>query len=133
MATGDLRNNLARLQAALRAVRYPLLDSLDWLPIAQGDPHAFLPLLHHVLLDFDPAVTRHLTSTAASAPTGASAAAPAHAPPLLRARRDAGFVAAAFRVLRDTLGCKPRLAPAQFLADGFAERKVLLVADAAEK
>ena len=80
-----------------------------------GEPLAALPLLHHALLGF----SRHVRARALDAGLA------------LAPRTDAGFVDGALRFARGHLGVATRLAPAQFLARGFAELKVLLLWDVA--
>ena len=76
MSTGDIRGNLSRLLRALSSVRYPLpknttattannnstslsqSQSLFEEALLRGDPAAYLPLLHYVLLSF----SKHVAS-----------------------------------------------------------------------
>ena len=51
----------------------------------------------------------------------------------LSAKSDLRFVEGAWRAFGDVLGLRPALTPRQFLAGGFAERKVLLLTDVATR
>ncbi|KAI8916349.1 Centrosomal spindle body, CEP44-domain-containing protein [Gorgonomyces haynaldii] len=101
MATGDLRNNMMKLQQGLKSVK-----------ISKGDPSAFLPLIHHVLLE-SPTLSKYFTSKEYD----------------LYGKKDARFLETVYQLLRDEFHYKPALTQTQFLSTGFSERKCILVSD----
>ncbi|EDQ90826.1 uncharacterized protein MONBRDRAFT_23873 [Monosiga brevicollis MX1] len=111
MSTGDLLNNLGRLQRALRVVRYA--GHFDTTRAKLGDPAAFLPLIHYTLLAYSHRVSAELAEHGYE----------------LYGKSDLRFVEAVFRLLRNEFGYSPRLSTEQFFARGFAELKMILVVD----
>ena len=81
------------------------------------DPAALLPVLHHLVLGF----SRHVALEVKEGGFD------------LSAKSDLRFVEGAWRAFGDVLGLRPALTPRQFLAGGFAERKVLLLTDVATR
>ncbi|KAI8612158.1 Centrosomal spindle body, CEP44-domain-containing protein [Chytriomyces sp. MP71] len=147
-STGDLRNNIAKLQTELKYLRYAgpfevsrfphvsdhclaaclsrprilvtfghTLNSLlfEQYSLSRGDPAAFLPLMHFIFLESDPALAAHF----------------AHLNHSLTAKRDSRFVESVWKLLRDVFDFKPVLSKEQFLSDGFAEHKMLLLTEIA--
>lgn len=110
---GDVVANVSSLRTELRKARFPLAD-LDTAGLLAGRPAASLPLIHFLLLDFSAPFARLVADRGF----------------LLRARSDMRFMEAAYRVLRELLGCSPALTLAQFFHVGFAERKILLCLEA---
>ncbi|KAK9864308.1 hypothetical protein WJX84_011209 [Apatococcus fuscideae] len=111
MATGDIRNNLERLKRELVQIRFQ--GDLDVVGMRLGDPAAFLPVLHYCMVKF----SRHVASDIAAGGLE------------LQGKSDARFLETAFKVFRDVFGLKPVLSAAQFLEQGYSERKVILVTD----
>ncbi|KAK9810129.1 hypothetical protein WJX72_005236 [[Myrmecia] bisecta] len=109
MATGDLAGNLERLRVELKHIKYT--GDLDIAGIRLGDPVALLPLLNYVLVKFSRHVAQAIVSNGYE----------------LHGKTDARFVECAFKVMRELFNLRPVLTPAQFLEQGFAERKVLLL------
>eukprot|EP00884_Botryococcus_braunii_P021305 jgi/Botrbrau1/7859/Bobra.9_2s0035.1 len=115
MATGHLEGNLDNLARILRRFKIPQ-DKHDRIGLRLGDPSAFLPLLNFLLLEYSPLISLDLKKHGFE----------------LRGKTDARFTETAFRVFREYFGIKPVLSPPQFLEQGFAvERKVLLLLDVA--
>ncbi|KAJ3061930.1 Centrosomal protein of 44 kDa, partial [Podochytrium sp. JEL0797] len=112
-ATGDLRNNIAKVLSELKLLQYA--GPFDPNSLSTGDPSAFLPLLHFVLLESDATLAAHF----------------AHKAHTLHAKRDGRFVDSVYKLLRDEFGYKPVLSREQFFSNGFAERKLLFVLDVA--
>ncbi|KAI8611682.1 Centrosomal spindle body, CEP44-domain-containing protein [Chytriomyces sp. MP71] len=112
-STGDLRNNIAKLQTELKSLRYT--GSFDVTSLSRGEPMAFLPLMHFILLESDPLLAAHF----------------AHLNHSLTAKRDIRFVESAWKLLRDVFDFKPVLSKEQFFSEGFAERKMLLLTEVA--
>ncbi|KIZ01257.1 hypothetical protein MNEG_6704 [Monoraphidium neglectum] len=113
MACGDISGNVAGLQRVLKQIKYPGI--VDEVGLRLGDPLACLPLLHFVLLKYSRHVCAHTLACGIE----------------LHGKTDQRFVEHAFRLMRDHLGVKTALTPAHFFSQGFAERKVLLLRDAA--
>jgi hypothetical protein len=74
-------------------------------------------VLHHLVLGFSRHVAREVKEGGFD----------------LSAKSDLRFVEGAWRAFGDVLGLRPGLTPRQFLAGGFAERKVLLLTDVATR
>ncbi|GMH41557.1 hypothetical protein BSKO_09467 [Bryopsis sp. KO-2023] len=111
MATGDICGNVERLHRELRQVRFQ--GEVNEVGLRMGDPVHFLPILHHVLLKFSRYVAMDISSKGY----------------VLQGKTDQRFVECSFKVFRDVLKLKPVLTPSQFLDQGYAERKVLLLHD----
>ncbi|KXS18815.1 hypothetical protein M427DRAFT_67443 [Gonapodya prolifera JEL478] len=111
MATGDLRGNLVKLQSELKSLGHN--GTLDHLGLSRGDPVAFLPLIHWILLDSTAVLARHFASNNHE----------------LAGRRDMRFMEAVYKLCRDEFGYRPALSRDQFFGMGFAERKILFVVD----
>ncbi|GAX81755.1 hypothetical protein CEUSTIGMA_g9183.t1 [Chlamydomonas eustigma] len=78
-----------------------------------GDPASLLPLFHFVLLRF----SRHVATCITSAGYE------------LQGKTDQRFVENCFKLLRDCFNIRAVLTVSQFLEQGFAERKILLLCD----
>ncbi|KAL0034375.1 hypothetical protein WJX77_011722 [Trebouxia sp. C0004] len=111
MATGDVQGSVERLRSELRHIRYPA--DLDCTGAKFGVAAAFLPVLNYVLLKFSRHVAHQLVSAGYE----------------LQGKTDARFIEAAFKIFRDKFGLRPVLTAPQFLEQGFAERKLMLVSD----
>jgi Centrosomal spindle body, CEP44 len=59
MTTGDLKNNVVKLQQDLKTIKYK--GDFNIFGITQGDPSALLPLLHAAFLS-TPLVAQYLAS-----------------------------------------------------------------------
>ncbi|KAI8905328.1 Centrosomal spindle body, CEP44-domain-containing protein [Powellomyces hirtus] len=110
-ATGDLNNNLLKTQADLRRIRYS--GPFDVYGATKGDPTAFLPIIHFILLDFSHVLARHFASKGYE----------------LYGKKDARFIESTYRLLRDEFGYRPQLTKEQFFNIGFAERKLIFIGD----
>ncbi|KAJ3299219.1 Centrosomal protein of 44 kDa [Borealophlyctis nickersoniae] len=110
-ATGDLRNNLVKVQSELKNIHYD--GPLDVYGISKGDPAAFLPLIHFILLDYSHVLVQHFATRSYE----------------LYGKKDTRFMEAVYRVLRDEFGYKPRITRDQFFSMGFAEQKLIFVGD----
>eukprot|EP00939_MAST-03C_sp_MAST-3C-sp1_P003446 g3446.t1 len=116
--TGDIRNSYVTLESIVRKIKYPAADALlmATAAVVKGDPRPLLPILHFAALDYSSQVGRKISKEGIH----------------LGGCTDAVFVERFFRVLRRAFGYVPRLTAAQFLKkSGFAELKILLVADVA--
>lgn len=112
MTTGDLKNNLRKLVSELKQIHYPQSE-LDIKGVAQGIPKAFLPIVHHVFLDYSISLAQHFASKEYE----------------LYGKTDLRFMEAVYKVLRDEFGYKPQLTREQFLTIGFAERKIIVLCE----
>lgn len=112
MTTGDLKNNLRKLVSELKQIHYPQSE-LDIKGVAQGIPKAFLPIFHHVFLDYSISLAQYFASKEYE----------------LYGKTDLRFMEAVYKVLRNEFGYKPQLTREQFLTIGFAERKIILLCD----
>ena len=110
MTTGDLKNNLRKLVSELKQIHYPQSE-LDIRGVAQGIPKAFLPIVHHVFLDYSISLAQYFASKEYE----------------LYGKTDLRFMEAVYKVLRDEFGYKPQLTREQFLTIGFAERKIIVL------
>lgn len=110
MTTGDLKNNLRKLVSELKQIHYPQSE-LDIKGVAQGIPKSFLPIVHHVFLDYSISLAQYFASKEYE----------------LYGKTDLRFMEAVYKVLRDEFGYKPQLTREQFLTIGFAERKIIVV------
>lgn len=108
MTTGDLKNNLRKFVSELKQVHFPQSE-LDLKGIAQGVPKAFLPVVHHVFLDYSISLAHYFANKEYD----------------LYGKTDLRFMEAVYKVLRDEFGYKPQITKEQFLTIGFAERKIL--------
>lgn len=129
-ATGDLKNNLLKTQSELRHIRYSgpfdiyrfvSLNTVASRPsahrnahsVCEGDPAAFLPIIHFILLDYSQWLAQHFAAKNYE----------------LYGKKDRRFMEAVYRLLRDEFGYKPQLTRDQFFSMGFAERKLIFISD----
>ena len=112
MTTGDLKNNLRKLVSELKQIHYPQSE-LDIKGVAQGIPKAFLPIVHHVFLDYSISLAQFFASKEYE----------------LYGKTDLRFMEAVYKVLRDEFGHRPQLTREQFLTIGFAERKIIVLCE----
>ena len=115
MTTGDITNNIRKLIAELKQVSYDY-QSIDYSALTHGIPSAFLPIMHHVLLDYSHELASYFVNKNYD----------------LYGRTDLRFVETVFKILRQEFSYKPSLTKEQFLALGFAERKIILLTDVAK-
>ncbi|GAB4823677.1 hypothetical protein N2152v2_010723 [Parachlorella kessleri] len=106
--TGDAPGTLEALRTDLNHIKYP--HGLNSVRALAGDAAELLPVLSFALLRF----SRHVALLCQDYQ--------------LHGKTDQRFVDAAWKFLRDGLGLpKLALTPTQFLSEGFAERKLLLL------
>ncbi|CAH1268411.1 CEP44 [Branchiostoma lanceolatum] len=110
-ATGDLKNNIHKLLSELKHIKYPM--ELDYQGITTGTTSAFLPVLHHALLEFSRPVSTEINDMGIE----------------LYGKTDQRFVEGVYKVLRDVFQYKPTITKDKFLNAGFAEHKVILAYD----
>eukprot|EP00191_Tetraselmis_sp_GSL018_P024280 CAMPEP_0177627252 /NCGR_PEP_ID=MMETSP0419_2-20121207/31102_1 /TAXON_ID=582737 /ORGANISM="Tetraselmis sp., Strain GSL018" /LENGTH=550 /DNA_ID=CAMNT_0019128389 /DNA_START=596 /DNA_END=2248 /DNA_ORIENTATION=- len=81
--------------------------------VRQGDPAAFLPILHYSLISFSKPLAREIVENNYE----------------LNGKTDLRFLESVWKLLRELVNYKPALSVNQFLSQGFAERKILTVCD----
>ncbi|KAJ3396645.1 Centrosomal protein of 44 kDa [Lobulomyces angularis] len=101
-STGDIKNNLRKLQLQLKSVN-----------LSQGDPGEFLPLIHHILLNFSPKVSNYFLQKDYQ----------------LFQKNDKKFLELTFMLCRNEFQFKPKLSQKQFFQFGFAEVKIFFLLD----
>eukprot|EP00063_Salmo_salar_P089997 XP_014064832.1 PREDICTED: centrosomal protein of 44 kDa-like [Salmo salar] len=111
MSTGDLKGCLRKLDAQLRALKYP--REVDYNGLAKGDPSAFLPIVSYAFISYSPHLAEHLVVFGVE----------------LTGKNDLRFIDCIYKVLRDLFHYKPVLTKQQFLQFGFAERKTCILCD----
>ncbi|ORX52957.1 hypothetical protein BCR36DRAFT_369215 [Piromyces finnis] len=111
MSTGDLRNNLYKLQSKLKKIEFP--GYLNCISLGKGDPESFLPLFHYILLDAFPLLADYFASKGYN----------------LYGKKDVRFVECVYKLLRDEFTYKPAITREQFFSLGFSERKIILTCD----
>jgi len=111
MSTGDLRNNLYKLQSKLKKIEFH--GYLNSMSLGKGDPESFLPLFHYILLDALPLVADYFASRGYN----------------LYGKKDSRFIECVYKLLRDEFTYKPVITKEQFFSLGFSERKIILTCD----
>uniref|UniRef100_A0A4W5R9K0 Centrosomal protein of 44 kDa n=1 Tax=Hucho hucho TaxID=62062 RepID=A0A4W5R9K0_9TELE len=111
MSTGDLKGCLRKLDAQLRAMKYP--SEVDYNGLAKGDPSTFLPIVSYAFISYSPHLAEHLVGFGVE----------------LTGKNDLRFIECIYKVLRDLFHYKPVLTKQQFLQFGFAERKTCILCD----
>ena len=112
MTTGDIKNNIRKLISELKQVSYDI-HAIDYHALIHGIPSAFLPIIHHTLLDYSHDIASYLAKRSYQ----------------LYAKNDLRFVETVYKILLQEFSYKPSLTKEQFLALGFAERKIILITD----
>uniref|UniRef100_A0A061RRN5 Centrosomal protein of 44 kDa n=1 Tax=Tetraselmis sp. GSL018 TaxID=582737 RepID=A0A061RRN5_9CHLO len=110
--TGDLHGNLEKLKSELHKIKMPI-SKFEEQKVRQGDPAAFLPILHYSLISFSKPLAREIVENNYE----------------LNGKTDLRFLESVWKLLRELVNYKPALSVNQFLSQGFAERKILTVCD----
>jgi len=111
MATGDIKNSFERLRRLLVRLRYRKEVDVDM--IIRGRTAPLLPILHYVLSEWSPALSKHFSEKGYN----------------LYNSRDSRFVEGVIKVMRNVFNYRVRLSSKQILADGYAEQKLIFVSD----
>lgn len=111
MATGDLKNNLSRLESELKSIKYS--KSINSYGLAKGDAVCYLPLLHYILLEYSILLVTYFTDNNYD----------------FYGKKDLKFIELLYSLLRNVFCYKPKITIQQFFSMGFAERKCLFVID----
>ncbi|CAL8461730.1 g1261 [Coccomyxa elongata] len=115
LSTGDLDGNVKRLKLKLRQISYT--GHLDDASVRLGLPTSILPILNFILTKASRIVAKLISENGFE----------------LTGKTDARFVQTAFKLFRDYFNLRPGLTIAQFLQEGFAERKVCLLLSVIER
>lgn len=110
MATGDMKNNVRKLLSELKKVSFDC-QAIDYDALVHGIPSAFLPIMHHVFLDYSHDLASYFSNKNYE----------------LYASTDLRFMESIYKILMQEFSYKPNLTKEQFLALGFAERKIILL------
>ncbi|XP_063415603.1 uncharacterized protein LOC134697326 [Mytilus trossulus] len=111
MATGDIANNLRKLQKELKLIKFS--DNVDLTGMSQGTPTAFLPIYHYLFTSYSHAIAEMVSSSDTE----------------LYGKTDFRFIEAVYKLMRDMFTYKPPVTKEQFFNAGFAERKIIMCAD----
>jgi len=106
---GDINASIAKLKIELKQIKYPDLDEFNSKLIAEGDPRAFLPVLHYSVLNYSSTVAKYLLDNGYE----------------LFSKSDKDFIEILFRSMINLFNFKVKLSPQQFFKMGFAEGKIL--------
>ncbi|XP_050391678.2 centrosomal protein of 44 kDa [Patella vulgata] len=108
MTTGDIKNNLRKLQSEVRQIKYT--EHIDVTNLSKGVPTAFLPIYHYAFTQYSIPITEKIASMDIE----------------LFGKSDLRFMEAVYKILRDLFHYKPLVTKDQFFSAGFAERKVIM-------
>ncbi|KAK9909248.1 hypothetical protein WJX75_009461 [Coccomyxa subellipsoidea] len=113
--TGDLEGNLSRLKLNLRSICFP--GHFNDAGIRLGLPTSILPILNFVLTKASRIVASEISVHGFE----------------LTGKTDARFVQTAFKLFREHFHLRSGLTIAQFLQEGYAERKICLLLSVIER
>jgi centrosomal protein CEP44 len=111
MSLGDLHNNREKLRAELRALKYS--EPIDVKGLNDGEPSSTLPIIHFCMLSYSKVFAEFIVDQGFD----------------MMSKNDFSFLESVFKVLRQKLNYRPVLKIGQFLASGFAERKIMMLLD----
>ncbi|CAG9314018.1 unnamed protein product [Blepharisma stoltei] len=111
MSVGDLSNNREKLRNELKAIRYS--EPINLKGLTEGHPSTSLPIIHFCLLGYSRLVSEYFTEQGFD----------------LYMKNDYSFMETVFKILRQMFNYRPVLTIGQFLAIGYAERKILMCLD----
>ena len=111
MSLGDLHNNREKLRSELRAIKYS--EPIDIKGLNDGEASSTLPIIHFCLLSYSKVFAEYIVDQGFDMMT----------------KNDYSFLESVFKLLRQKFGYRPVLKIGQFLASGFAERKIMMLLD----
>ncbi|XP_060064377.1 uncharacterized protein LOC132544744 [Ylistrum balloti] len=111
MPTGDLTNNLRKLQKEVKLIKYN--EDIDLANMSLGKPTAFLPIYHYAFTSYSHALAQLISASDAE----------------LYGKTDFRFIEAVYKILRDLFSYKPLITKEQFFNAGFAERKIIMCSE----
>lgn len=109
MSTGDVKNNIRKLQYELRKVKYPFDIDSDGLLSASWD--TLQPIYKYIFSQYSPVITEEVQLRLGFD---------------LSSRVHSRFLEGLYRVLRDIYQYKPPITKEQLCANGFVERKIMM-------
>ncbi|KAK3090648.1 hypothetical protein FSP39_013386 [Pinctada imbricata] len=115
MATGDLTNNIRKLQKELKKIRYK--DVLDLKGLTEGKAATLLPIYHYVFTSYSHAIAELISKSDVE----------------LYGKTDMRFMEALYKLLRDMFNYKPPITKEQFFSAGFTERKVIMCTEVLQR
>ncbi|XP_023214966.1 centrosomal protein of 44 kDa-like [Centruroides sculpturatus] len=114
MATGDLKNNLKKLNLELKKIRLPQ-HLFDFEGFASGDSDSYLPVYDYLFDWFSPPVMHMINDKGYKLPSY---------------QQDKGkFMENFYLILREIFNWKPVLSITQFFSNGFIEHKVMMCSE----
>ncbi|OWF54788.1 uncharacterized protein LOC110440478 isoform X2 [Mizuhopecten yessoensis] len=111
MPTGDLTNNLRKLQKEIKLIKYN--EDINLAEMSLGKPTVFLPLYHFAFTSYNHALAELISASDAE----------------LFGKTDFRFIEAVYKILRDLFSYKPLITKEQFFNTGFAERKIIMCSE----
>lgn len=111
MSLGDLHNNREKLRSELRAIKYT--EPIDVKSLNEGEASSTLPIIHFCLLSYSKVFVEYVIDQGFDMMT----------------KNDYNFLESVFKLLRQKFNYRPVLKIGQFLASGFAERKIMMLLD----
>jgi Centrosomal spindle body, CEP44 len=111
MSLGDLHNNREKLRAELRVIKYN--DPIDIKGLSEGEATSILPIIHYCLLSYSKVFAEYIVDQGFDIMT----------------KNDFNFLESVFKLLRQKFNYRPVLKIGQFLATGYAERKIMMLLD----
>eukprot|EP00794_Sanderia_malayensis_P011997 gene11997-13235_t len=112
MSTGDIQNNVRKLIAELRQIKHEY-RKINFDALINGEPSEFLPIIHFSLLDYSLTLASFLANKGYD----------------FYGDTDLRFIEAVYKMLMQEFSYKPSLTKEQFLALGFAERKIITLTE----
>lgn len=112
MSVGDLSNSLEKFRRGLRAIKFPV-HLLDEDAVKEGHPMQFLAVLKYALQSYSTDVADFIAEHDYD----------------LTGPANSAYVETVYQLLRELLDYRPILSFTQFLKQGYAERKILMVLD----
>ncbi|CAH1777138.1 unnamed protein product [Owenia fusiformis] len=113
MTTGDIKNNIRKLQLSLKLAKYPETDDLDITSLSKGQAATYLPIYHYLFTNYSVALAERLSEKNVE----------------LFSKTDLSFMQAVYKILRDVFNYKPPVTKDQFFSAGFAERKIIMCSE----
>lgn len=111
MSLGDLHNNREKLRSELRIIKYS--EPIDIKSLNEGEASSTLPIIHFCLLSYSKVFAEYIVDQGFD----------------LMSSNDYNFLESVFKLLRQKFNYRPVLKIGQFLASGFAERKIMMLLD----
>ncbi|XP_064637418.1 centrosomal protein of 44 kDa-like [Lineus longissimus] len=111
MATGDLNNNVRKLQGMLKKINYE--KDADIKGLTQGQSNSFFPIYHYLFVNYSQPFSQKIMEMNIE----------------LYGKTDLRFIESMYKILRDMFHYKSPITKEQFFAGGFIEKKVIMCTD----